>query len=261
MPLSKITNNSFATSVATNPNSPAAFYSSSANTLVMKTSSVDRLIMNSSGAITQGNTSASMQVGNYTIASNTGPASSATNNWNAQFGNQTGAVAVLLGWKSYSGRSLAVIGAQGAVDPIVMQPDGGQIVKPSHSYFIAYPSATTTANPVAFNATEYNNNNNFNTATYGYTAPESGIYWFNLVLTYDGAGNFGGLVSLHVNGGRARDMYESIPTMSTNTEFHHGAQLYLTKGDVVTVGNPNNIEFQGGGAGNYYSLFSGYFLG
>ncbi len=226
----------------------------------MKTSSVDRLIMNSSGAITQGNTAATLQVGNYTIASNTGPSSSATNNWVAQFGNQTGATAVLLGWKSYSGRSFPVIGGQ-SLEPIQLQPDGGQVLKPSQSAFIAYMNTTSTANPVPFNATSTNINNNYNTSTFTYTAPESGMYFFNLIFAWDGSGNTSGYVPLEVNGTRYRDMFEAIPAVTTNTELHHSCIAQLTKNDTVKIVNPNVINFQAGGNENFYSQVSGYFLG
>jgi hypothetical protein len=56
-------------------------------------------------------------------------------------------------------------------------------------------------------------------------------------------------------------MFEAIPAATTNTELHHSCIAQLTKNDTVKIGNPNNINFQAGGNANFYSQFSGYFLG
>lgn len=274
MPLSRIVANSISTGSITgtqiaNNTIPVeefantgtvAIFSPSTNNLAIRTTSTNRIVIDSSGYIASGNTIAGMRVGNFTVSANTGPSSGVNNNWVGQFGNSTGTAAVLLGWRNYTGSGqLPVIGAQ-STTALVIQPDGGQTLKPNQSAFVAYPLSTTTANPVAFDGIALNIGNHYNTSTNRYTAPETGMYFFNLVWTYDGVGTSSGFISLSVNGNRTRDLFEAMPGTTTNTEWHSSVIFYLTKNDYVQIQNANNIEFQGGSE-TFYSLFQGYFLG
>jgi hypothetical protein len=144
----------------------------------------------------------------------------------------------------------------------ITQADGN-ITTPSNSAFIAYMTATSTASTIPFNATSLNRGSNFNTSTYTFTAPVTGLYWFNLIITYDGSGtnpniNF---ISLYVNGGRARDFFEGNPAWTTNTEWHSSITYYLNAGDTAFAYNGGAGNIQGGNNPNYYSLFSGYLIG
>jgi hypothetical protein len=180
------------------------------------------------------------------------------NGWAAQFGNATGSIAVLAGVRS----SIASIGTQSATT-LSLNPDGGQVITPNRSAFIAYMTATSTATTIPFNATTLNIGSNYNTSTYTYTAPVSGLYFFNLIITYDGTGTNpnAGYIALFVNGTRARDFFEANAAWTTNTELHSSCIYYLNANDAVLVYNSGSGNIQAGGNANYYSLFSGYLIG
>ena len=139
----------------------------------------------------------------------------------------------------------------------------GNITTPSNSAFIAYMTASSTALTIPFNATSLNRGSNFNTSTYTVTAPVTGLYWFNLIVSYDGSGTNpnAGFISLYVNGGRARDFFEANTAWTTNTEVHSSTTYYLNAGDTAVAYNSGAGNIQGGNNPNYYSLFSGYLIG
>ena len=218
--------------------------------LQLQTNGTNAVIVDASGYTTIGTAVPSaIKAGNLNVAG-TG---STGNGWAGQFGNATGSIAVLAGVRS----GIASVGTQSATT-LALNPDGGQVTMPSQSAFIAYMSATSTAATIPFNVAPTNRNSNFNTSTYTYTAPLSGLYYFNLIITYN-TGTTPGLISLYVNGGRTRDMFEAN-YWTLNTENHSGALMQLTAGDSVTVNNGNAASIEGGN-NQYYSQFSGYFIG
>lgn len=126
--------------------------------------------------------------------------------------------------------------------------------------FSAYLTANQNTNTgiIIWGAKQWDYGNNYNTSTGEFTAPESGLYYFNLIITSSIAqtSNF---ISLNKNGVRVRDMLEAN-TFDVNTEIHAGAILNLIAGDKINVVGSGNFLIEGntGGNGAYYSLFQGY---
>ena len=137
----------------------------------------------------------------------------------------------------------------------------GIITTPNNSAFIAYMSASSTATTIPFNTVFLNRGGTYNTSTYTFVAPVTGLYNFNLIISWDGTGSApsANYISLYVNGARTRDMFEAN-SWSTNTEIHSSALLYLTASDSVTVYNSGSANIQGGN-NLYYSQWSGYSVG
>jgi hypothetical protein len=136
----------------------------------------------------------------------------------------------------------------------------GIITTPNHPAFFAYNSATfTSTGTIPFNTTLFNIGNNYSTSTYRFTAPVTGVYWFNVILSTDVATTWS-LVPLYVNGGRYRDMMEAR-TVPINGEEHASTILQLTAGDYVEVYSGGG-NIQGGSVSHaYYSAFQGYLIG
>ena len=134
----------------------------------------------------------------------------------------------------------------------------GYVTTPYQPAFFAYNSTTfTSTGTIPFNTTLFNRGSNFNTSTYRFTAPVTGVYWFNVILATDAATTWS-LIPLYLNGGRYRDMMEAR-TVPVNGEEHASTILQLTAGDYVEVYSGGGT-IQGGGA-NYYSSFQGYLIG
>jgi hypothetical protein len=227
--------------------------------LQLQSNGTNAVIVDASGYTTIGTAVPSAtKAGNLNVAG-TGTTG---NGWAAQFGNATGSLAVLAGVRS----GIASIGTQNALT-LVMNPDGGQMRTPSQSAFLAYPSTSQTIGGtntvIQFNTctTPSGRNSAFNTSTYSYTAPETGLYWFNMILTNGSTAQTTGLISLNVNGGRYRDLYEGTPMPNSNQEWHSSTLAYLTAGDVVNVVGANVFVEGGANAASYYSMLQGYFIG
>lgn len=225
-------------------------YFPSANSVALSSGGVNALIVDSGGFTTIGT---AIPSGTKAGQLNVCGIGASGNGWVGQFGDATGNIAVLAGVRS----GIASVGTQGATS-LALNPDGGQVITPSQSAFIAFMTADSTATTVPFNATNLNRGSNFNTGTFSYTAPISGLYWFNVIVAY-ASSTLPGIITLFINGGRARDMFEAN-TWQTNTELHAGAHVFLTAGDVVIVHNGANGNLQGGN-NNFYSQFSGHFIG
>jgi hypothetical protein len=138
----------------------------------------------------------------------------------------------------------------------------GAVTMPYQPAFISFMTVTSTAVIVPFNDASLNRGSGFNTSTYRFTAPVSGVYWFDLRVTYTGAGTNpnAGILYLGINGNRGRDFFEGMPAWTTNTELSSSVIIALTANDYVDIRNPNGGSIQGGNE-IYYSLFSGYLIG
>ena len=138
----------------------------------------------------------------------------------------------------------------------------GRVTMPYQPAFISFMTVGSTAVIVPFDAVSLNRGSGFNTSTYRFTAPVSGVYWFDLRVTFAGSGvnPNAGIIYLGINGTRGRDFFEGMPAWSTNTELSSSVIIALTANDYVDIRNPNGGTIQGGNA-IYYSLFSGYLIG
>lgn len=196
-------------------------------------------------------------VGNLNVAGN----GSSGTGWCAQFGDTAGTKGILAGVRSFSGLTYGSIGALGA-STMLLNPDGGQVVTPSQAGFWAYNTTTfTSSGTVPWNATVFNRGSFFNTSTYTFTAPVTGAYWFNMIVTNAGTVLTLPLISLNVNGARHRDFFESNPMPNANTELHSSILTYLTAGDAVTVNANGATTIEGGTNPAFYSAFQGYLIG
>lgn len=230
-------------------------YYPSSNSVALAANGGNALIVDSGGYVTVGTAIPSaIKAGQLNVAG-TGAAG---NGWAGQFGNATGSIAVLAGVRN----SIASVGTQSATT-LALNPDGGQVTTPSRSAFIAYPSTTAAALTVQFNTTTLNTGNNFNTSTYRYTAPVAGLYFFSVVITYDGSGTNPnqGYISLSVNGNRTRDLFEANAAWTTNTDIGASCIEYLSAGDTAAVLSSASANVQGGNNAGFYSRFSGYLIG
>ena len=139
----------------------------------------------------------------------------------------------------------------------------GNITTPNRSAFIAYLTADVTPAAGAFvvwNATQLNTGSNFSTSTGKFTAPVSGLYWFNFILSSPSSQTASMYFYLDINGTRTRDLIEGV-TMSTNTEIHSSTIWYLNAGDVVGVVSGYGSWVVQGGNANFHSEFQGYLIG
>lgn len=143
-----------------------------------------------------------------------------------------------------------------------MEIDGsGRITTPARPAFIAYRTSNQTIsnNFVSWTHTLVNTGSHFNTSTGKFTAPVSGLYWFNFILS-SGSSQSLGYSYLDVNGTRVRDFLEAI-SFGVNTEFHASCIQPLNAGDIVGVvvaGATFTVE---GGNEQYQSRFEGYLIG
>lgn len=134
----------------------------------------------------------------------------------------------------------------------------GRLTMPLQPAFFAYNSSTFSGTgTVPFDQTAFNRGNCYNTSTYRFTAPVSGVYWFNVLLATQVATTWQ-LITLNINGGRNRDLIEAI-SVPINGEFHSSTIATLSAGDYVTINSESgNLQ---GGISNYYSGFQGYLIG
>jgi len=130
-----------------------------------------------------------------------------------------------------------------------------------HAYGINNGTYTTTGTTVPFNATTVNNGSHFNTSTYTFTAPISGIYCFTCMALLQG--NPSSYVRLYKNDGSDIDYLqmhgsssggwaETTGTALVQLDASNTVRMYLTDG---------GIYLGGSGLANAINSFTGYLIG
>jgi len=125
--------------------------------------------------------------------------------------------------------------------------------------FSVYRSATAsyTSAVVIWDTKKFDVTNSYSTTTGLFTAPYTGIYQFNLILTGGPTGQTLGVCSLELNGAlRTRDLFEGN-ILGTNAELHSSAIVSLTAGDTIGIKATASVE---GGNINYYAAFQGHLI-
>ena len=82
------------------------------------------------------------------------------------------------------------------VNTYITPDSNNQVIQPSQPAFFAYPNATdnnvtgdgTVVSPVVIDTEVFDQNADFNTATYTFTAPVTGVYLLTSAITFTGAG-------------------------------------------------------------------------
>lgn len=131
----------------------------------------------------------------------------------------------------------------------------GRTLNPNQTAFYARGAETSgtlsNGGDIPFGTAELNIGSNYNTSTYRFTAPVSGVYQINTSLFNVGGT---GRVSIKVNGA---SKYNSQNNWDTSWAW--AGTIYLNANDYVTVGDWQSL----GGASIYYghSSFSGFLVG
>jgi hypothetical protein len=201
------------------------------------------------------------------------------------WGNKTGAVNNLLfsGNSTYGYGAMGVVSATGlsggdvfglgytnsggaALTSALNWTSSGYVTMPNVPSFKAYMSSnSSTSNaPIPFNTAggsfgAFNQGGYYNTSTYRFTAPVSGVYQFNVVCPIYNQSN-GRYVALRVNG----SYFNEIDNNGTNTvswiSYTIVVCLKLSVNDYV------DVYYDGAGAGyvgeaSQWASFSGHFVG
>lgn len=156
----------------------------------------------------------------------------------------------------------------------VSDSDGRNVVQcalPSFSARLSGNATNVTGDSteytIQFNTENYDYAGNFNTGTYTFTAPITGVYWFNCVVYVsgaDGANHDTFMVKLYKNGADeiARSLSSGYPLKPTEVSLIANREQFLAKGDTVTA----VLRVENGGktvditAGDSLTYFSGRLL-
>jgi hypothetical protein len=149
---------------------------------------------------------------------------------------------------------------------------GGRILTPARPSFLAHRLASGTQSIsgqtdtlVQLNETDHNVGSHYNTSTYTFTCPVTGLYQFNhwiYVYTVSEVNT-----KLYINDGSIRYRFASVQTDTTNNP--HGAgggvAISLTANDTVKLyvfSNESGNVYNGLSSSNERaSFFSGYLIG
>ena len=144
----------------------------------------------------------------------------------------------------------------------------GIVLTPARPAFRAYRNATSwndithnTWTKVALNATDFNIGSHYNTSTYRFTAPVSGVYVFDYQLyTHSSSGGSKNL-AVYINGSEKMRAYYSNEAESS-IKIH--GPLYLNATDYaepylhINSSASNDYYFN---SSSVYAWFAGYLLG
>jgi hypothetical protein len=138
---------------------------------------------------------------------------------------------------------------------IVMQPNGGYVTVPFQPAFSAYGNSATLSSgqTLPYATTTFNIGGNYNTSTYRFTAPVTGVYVF--IWCNKGTANSTFYTALQRNGGGVGSPMEGESPIA-NPHTHASAIIQMTVGDYVEVVSGSSTTRLDGA-----DYFSGYLLG
>ena len=148
----------------------------------------------------------------------------------------------------------------------------GRVTTPARPAFRAYNNTNVWVEqthgstlPIAFNATDYNIGSHYNTSTYKFTAPVTGVYCFYATLYTHADGN-----ARYIYIQKNDAFYSGMIISNTTTMNQNGSlydQLYLTANDTVRIAyhhtsdTANSYYAGDSSADGAYSFFCGHFIG
>ena len=139
----------------------------------------------------------------------------------------------------------------------------GRVTQPAKPSFKAYKTGAwqsfgnTDHNVMPFNLTEFNIGTHYNTSTYKFTAPVTGVYYFKVQMLHDATN--AGQVKLRKNGSDDLAFAEhgvQGETAETNVLVMLSATDYIEA--MGRVGNTNADDWY---ANDNYSFFCGFLVG
>lgn len=140
----------------------------------------------------------------------------------------------------------------------------GNVLTPNRPFFSAYPTAQqTAAGFVAFNTVRHNIGNHYNTSTYSFVAPETGVYYFEahtLSNRTTASGDYG--FDFYVNGGIFKRCYDgSEGTASVHAEARGTLLVKLNENDYVQIYHYASAKTVWVESNQYHCSFSGCLIG
>jgi len=167
----------------------------------------------------------------------------------------------------------AIRSSGGSADGLTMD-SSGRVLTPARPAFRAYNSGTSwieithnTTTIMAFNTTDYNIGSHYNTSTYKFTAPVSGLYYFwaiayshasggtRYIYLYKNDARYSGNLILDSSGtgmSRTGQIYDVLNLAANDTV----AAYYYHADDTASGYYPGS-----GGAAGTSSHFGGYLIG
>lgn len=134
---------------------------------------------------------------------------------------------------------------------VLNQPFGLPAGISSHNpyKFSAYRSSTQATGTGGFvkvqlNATDYDSNGDFDTATnYRFTAPVAGFYTFHAATSYAGSASTHHITTIYKNGSEIRRGMEGAYADAANQNLLAGTQLQLAAGDTIELYGYSTINY------------------
>jgi hypothetical protein len=161
-------------------------------------------------------------------------------------GNQT-----VAGVKTFSS-PVGVAAATASGDAVRKDQLPSVFAKPFASVSRATNQVLGAAGVVIFDTEASDTTSSYNTGTGLYTAPNTGTYFINIIMTGTGTGQLIQLMYIRLNGAtRTRDMFEGT-LLAGNEEMHSSWVISLTAGDTLDFYSDAAVTVEGSASGIIY---------